>query len=38
MKPQDFANHAKYDAGFHGVLFVLLLATLGGSVVNLVKS
>ena len=38
MKTQNYANHARYVAGFHGVLFVLLLATLGGSIVNLVKS
>jgi hypothetical protein len=38
MKTQTFANHTRLVAGYHGVLFVLLLASLGGSVVNLVKS
>jgi len=38
MKPQNFANHARFVVGYHGVLFVLLLAILGGSVVNLIKS
>jgi len=38
MKTQNFANHARYVPAYHGVLFVLLLATLGGAIVNLVKS
>ncbi|MCE5307526.1 MAG: DUF6526 family protein [Acidobacteriales bacterium] len=38
MKPQNFDNHTRFVVGYHGVLFVLLLAILGGSVVNLIKS
>jgi hypothetical protein len=38
MKPQNFANHARFVVGYHGVFVVLLLAILGGSVVNLIKS
>ncbi|MEN6603646.1 MAG: DUF6526 family protein [Bryobacteraceae bacterium] len=38
MKPQNFDNHTRFVVGYHGVLFVLLLAILGGSIVNLIKS
>jgi uncharacterized membrane protein len=38
MNPQNYANHRQYVPAFHIVLFGLLLATLIGSVVNLVKS
>ena len=32
MNGQNFSNHKKYVKGFHGLLFVLLLLLLGGSV------
>lgn len=35
---QDFRNHSRFVTGYHRVLFVLLLAGLGGSVNNLIKS
>ncbi len=38
MNSQNYANHRQYVPMFHVVLFGLLLATLIGSVVNLVKS
>lgn len=38
MKPQNFKNHAKSVRGFHGVLFLLLVALLGGSVNFLIKA
>ncbi len=38
MNPQNYANHRQYVPAFHIVLFGLLLATLIGSVVNLIKS
>jgi hypothetical protein len=37
MKTQNFANHVRHVPVYLGLL-LLLLATLGGSVVNLVKS
>ncbi len=37
MKTQNFDNHVRHVPVYLGLLF-LLLATLGGSVVNLVKS
>lgn len=38
MAVQTYANHRRYDFMFHVVLFLLLLLTLGGSLVNLYKS
>jgi len=38
MNPQNYANHRQYVPAFHIVLFGLLLVTLIGSVVNLIKS
>ena len=38
MKTQNYANHTRYVVGFHFVLAPILLLTLIGSVVNLVKS
>ena len=35
MKPQNFANHHRLVPGFHGVLFLLLIAALGGAINNL---
>ena len=36
--PQSYANHRQVVPLFHMVLFGLLVATLGGSVVNLYQS
>ena len=38
MNTQDYASHRRYVPMYHIVLFGLLVATLVGSVVNLVKS
>lgn len=38
MPTQNYANHRRYMPMFHAVLFPLLVLTLSGSVVNLVKS
>jgi hypothetical protein len=38
MAVQTYATHRRYDFMFHVVLFLLLLLTLGGSLVNLYKS
>jgi hypothetical protein len=38
MAAQNYANHRRFVPVFHGVLFGLLVVTLIGSVVNLVKS
>ena len=38
MKTQNYANHTRYVVGFHFVLAPILLLTLIGSIVNLVKS
>ncbi len=38
MTDQNYANHRRYVAGFHGFVFPLLVLTLGGSVTNLVLS
>jgi hypothetical protein len=38
MEEQNYANHRRVVPMFHGVLFILLLLTLIGSVVNLYKS
>ncbi|HDZ07431.1 hypothetical protein LCGC14_0119280 [marine sediment metagenome] len=35
MKDQNFKNHANLVTGFHGVLFVALVALLAGSVYHL---
>ena len=38
MKNQNFKNHAKLVTGFHGVLFVALVALLAGSVYHLFRT
>jgi hypothetical protein len=38
MKKQGYSNHKKYVWWYHGLLFGLCLATLIGSVVNLMES
>ena len=38
MKNQNFKNHAKLVTGFHGVLFVALVALLVGSVYHLFRT
>lgn len=38
MNTQNYANHARIDKGFHGLLFFFLLAGLIGSVINLVNA
>lgn len=38
MKDQNFKNHAKLVTGFHGVLFVALVALLAGSVYHLFRA
>jgi hypothetical protein len=38
MKPQNYANHRRYIVMYHGVLFSLILLSMIGSCVNLVKS
>lgn len=38
MKEQNFKNHAKLVSGFHGVLFVALVALLAGSIYHLFRT
>jgi hypothetical protein len=38
MATQNYANHRRLDPMFHGVLFGIIVLTLVGSVVNLIKS
>ena len=38
MKDQNFKNHAKLVTGFHGVLFVALVALLAGSIYHLFRT
>ena len=38
MRPQNFKNHSTSVSGFNGVLFLLLVALLGGSVNFLIKA
>ena len=38
MKEQNFKNHAKLVKGYHGVLFVALVALLAGSVYHLFRT
>jgi hypothetical protein len=38
MATQSYANHRRVDPIFHGVLFGIIVLTLVGSVVNLIKS
>jgi hypothetical protein len=38
MHHQNFANHRRFVPMFHGVLFFLILALLGGSITNCILS
>ena len=38
MSTQNYANHAKYVTGYHIVLFLILVLTFIGSIVNLYRS
>ena len=38
MKEQNFKNHARLVKGFHGILFIALVALLIGAVINLFKT
>jgi ABC-type multidrug transport system permease subunit len=38
MKQQTYANHSKLVLGFHGILFLLMIVFLIGSIMNLLKS
>jgi hypothetical protein len=38
MAEQNFKNHVRLVAGYHGVTFLLILTGLIGSIVNLVKA
>jgi len=38
MKQQTFANHSRLVLGFHGILFLLMVVFLIGSIMNLLDS
>jgi hypothetical protein len=38
VKPQNYANHARFVPGYHVVLFLLLILCLGGAITNVVQS
>ena len=38
MKQQTYANHSRLVLGFHGILFVLMIVFLIGSIMNLLDS
>jgi hypothetical protein len=38
MAEQNFKNHVRLVAGYHGITFLLILAGLIGSIVNLIKA
>lgn len=38
MKEQHFKNHGKLVAGFHGLLFIAILALLFGAISNLIRT
>ena len=38
MKQQNFSNHSRMVVGFHGVLFLAILALLVGSIMNLINA
>lgn len=38
MKEQNFKNHAKLVKGFHGLLFIAILALLIGAITNLIHT
>ena len=38
MKDQNFKNHARLVKGFHGILFIALLALLIGAVYHLFRT
>jgi len=37
MKQQTYANHSRLVFGFHGILFLMMLAFLIGSIMNLIS-
>lgn len=38
MAEQNFKNHTRLVAGYHGITFLLILSGLIGSIVNLIKA
>jgi len=38
MKQQNYSNHSKMVFGFHGILFIAILALLIGSIINLLNA
>ena len=38
MKQQDYSNHSKMVLGFHGILFLAIVALLIGAIRNLIKA
>jgi len=38
MKQQNYSNHSKMVLGFHGILFVAIVALLIGAIRNLIKA
>lgn len=38
MKEQNFKNHGKLVKGFHGLLFIAMLALLFGAISNLIRT
>lgn len=38
MKQQNYSNHSKMVFGFHGILFIAIVALLIGSIRNLLKA
>ncbi len=38
MKEQNFKNHGKLVKGFHGLLFIAILALLIGAITNLIRT
>ena len=38
MKQQNYANHSRLVLGYHGVLFILILALLIGAIMNLINA
>jgi len=38
MKQQNYSNHSKMVLGFHGILFIAIVALLIGAIRNLIKA
>ena len=38
MKQQNYSNHSKMVLGFHGILFIVIVALLIGAIRNLIKA